>query len=320
MRRLAVLLLALLLVGSAAAEAQRTALPRSRLAVHAGAATRPERADGWRTWWRSDSAPARWTAARASVASQVRWRAASPGVEWGELALRGSGEAWRLRVVLVRIDPRVVRLRLHAVESEALFDGRWTVDSAPATAALALNAGQFRYGVPWGWVVMDGEEELEPRRGPLAMALAIDSSGATHWLDDGAIDSARAALRPEVAFQSYPALLVRDGEVPAPLRAPGWPIDLAHRDARLAIGELRDGRLLVALTRFDAAGARLGFVPFGPTVPEMAAIMGALGCRTAMLLDGGISSQLLLRERSGAIHKWRGIRGVPMGIIATPRE
>jgi exopolysaccharide biosynthesis protein len=93
-------------------------------------------------------------------------------------------------------------------------------------------------------------------------------------------------------------------------------VSVEHRDARLAIGELRDGRLLVALTRFDGLGEQLGFVPFGPTAPEMAAIMGALGCRRAMLLDGGISSQLLLRDAGGTTHTWRGLRRVPLGLIA----
>src|SRR6185437_8179626 len=55
-------------------------------------------------------------------------------------------------------------------------------------------------------------------------------------------------------FQSYPTLLEGDGGVPAPLRAPASgtaAVDLGHRDARLALGNLRDGRLLVVLTRFD---------------------------------------------------------------------
>ncbi|MFI5143063.1 MAG: phosphodiester glycosidase family protein, partial [Thermoanaerobaculales bacterium] len=94
---------------------------------------------------------------------------------------------------------------------------------------------------------------------------------------------------------------------------------LAHRDARLAIGELRDGSALVALTRFDAAGEALGSLPFGPTVPEMAAVMGALGCRQAMMLDGGISAQLAVRDASGALQRWRGWRDVPLALIAYPR-
>jgi len=54
------------------------------------------------------------------------------------------------------------------------------------------------------------------------------------------------------------------------------------------------------MTRFDVMGEAIGGFPMGPTTPEMAAIMGALGATDAVMLDGGISAQLLLR---GAGHK-----------------
>lgn len=80
------------------------------------------------------------------------------------------------------------------------------------------------------------------------------------------------------------------------MQAGGAEVDLEHRDARVAIGETSDGKILVALTRYDAAGGILGFVPFGLTTPEMAAVMGALGARNAVMLDGGISSQMLIHR------------------------
>jgi hypothetical protein len=54
----------------------------------------------------------------------------------------------------------------------------------------------------------------------------------------------------------------------------------------------------------------------------MAALMGALGCREAVLLDGGISAQMLFRDASGAAHRWRGLREVPLALtaLATRRE
>jgi hypothetical protein len=72
----------------------------------------------------------------------------------------------------------------------------------------------------------------------------------------------------------------------------------------------------VALTRFDGLGASLGGVPFGLTVPEMAALMGALGCRQALSLDGGISAQMMIRAAGGETHAWRGWRKVPLGFVA----
>jgi exopolysaccharide biosynthesis protein len=134
------------------------------------------------------------------------------------------------------------------------------------------------------------------------------------------IGPVRARGEVREAFQSYPALLDGEGEIPAALRHPGSGVDLEHRDARLALGVAGDRRLVVALTRFEGLGGVLSNLPFGLTTPEMAALMGALGCRQAMLLDGGISSQLRLRGADGTVHRWTGIRRVPLALVALPGE
>ena len=46
----------------------------------------------WREWWRADRAPMRWTQPAPVLASAIRWRAASPGIEWGDAELSASGE------------------------------------------------------------------------------------------------------------------------------------------------------------------------------------------------------------------------------------
>ena len=91
-------------------------------------------------------------------------------------------------------------------------------------------------------------------------------------------------------------------------------MSLTHRDARLALGQTRDGQLLLAMSRFDVMGEAAGGIPLGPTTPEMAAIMGALGATDAVMLDGGISAQLLLRGAGGGGPlRWTGLRKVPLG-------
>ena len=75
------------------------------------------------------------------------------------------------------------------------------------------------------------------------------------------------------------------------------------------------------MTRFDALGEVAGSVPFGPTTPEMAAVMGALGACEAVMLDGGISAQMVLRDpSSGKRWRWPGLRKVPLALIVWPRE
>jgi len=73
--------------------------------------------------------------------------------------------------------------------------------------------------------------------------------------------------------------------------------------------------VLIALTRFAGLGRVLDRLPFGLTTPEMAALMGALGCRDAELLDGGVSGQLLIRDAAGEAHEWSDMRRVPLGVV-----
>jgi hypothetical protein len=49
----------------------------------------------------------------------------------------------------------------------------------------------------------------------------------------------------------------------------------------------------------------------------MAAYMRSLGCRRAVLLDGGVSGQLALRERDGTLRRWANWRSVPLGLVVT---
>ena len=264
----------------------------------------------WIIWWHQGSPPARWPH-DGGLARHVEWRAGPSGIEWGEVQLKGGGEARRTRVVLVRLDPRRVRLSLVPAFTST---GGWTVAEADSGAVLALDAGQFRRSLPWGWVVTRGRELLPPEFAPLAGAVAVDSSGSVRVVAPESVAAVRRRGSAIEAFQSFPMLL-RDGVVTGALQEPGHGVDIGHRDARLALGTLPDGRVVVALTRFDGLGATFGQVPFGLTSAEMAAVMGGLGCRDALALDGGISGQLLVRDAAGRARRWPGIRSVPLGLV-----
>jgi hypothetical protein len=288
------------------------------IGAHAGAAGSGDAlavrtSTGWTTWWRKEAAPARWAEA-APLAAQVRWRVARPGVEWGELQLRGASEAWRTRLVVVRLDPARAELSL---DPAFIREASWSVADAAPDAVVALDAGQFRASLPWGWVLTGGREVLRPRYAPLAGAVIVRQDGRVQVVPPDSVEAVRADGGIREAFQSYPMLL-QDDAIPEPLMRPGLGVLHDHRDARLALGTLDDGRVVVALTRFDALGEGLGRIPFGLTSPEMAAVMGALGCRQALLLDGGISGQLLLRSDSGS-RVWPGIRRVPLGLVVRAR-
>jgi hypothetical protein len=270
----------------------------------------------WRAFWRSDRAPARWDPDSSWIRS-LEWQQPAPGLEWATTRIACAAPAWRSQVIVVRLDPRAVRLTLDMDLTRAEMLPAWSIDRAPGDAVLAVNAGQFVNTMPWGWVVIDGRQLLRPGAGPLASAIAIDGGGNVRWSHGDSLADAAGVV---TGFQSYPTLLAGDGVVPEALRTPSGGVNMTHRDARLALGETRDGRLLIAMTRFDAIGKVAAQVPLGPTTPEMAAIMGALGACDAVMLDGGISAQMLLRDPARkAPLEWRGFRKVPLALIARPR-
>jgi hypothetical protein len=249
------------------------------------------------------------------LGNAVEWRPGLGGVQWGELTLSGAGEAWRVRVILARFDPTRADLRMVYTPDRLNRPAKWEVDMAEADAALAFNAGQFNGDGPWGWVVRDGIELRVPGSGPLAPAVVVDTAGRMRFVTPDSIAVVRAGGGVRLAFQSYPTLLEGDGTVPAPLRHAGRGVSHTHRDARLALCERRNGEWLVALTRFEGLGGVLETLPFGLTTPEMAALMGALDCRNAVLLDGGLSGQLMIAELNGARRTASGLRKVPVGLV-----
>ena len=306
--------LATLSLAGARQPVDRGQLPLSSLAV---------KVDGrWRTFWRSDEVLN--PRGDIRIPGSLVWRQGQTGVSWTELEIAGSGEAWRTRVILLQVDPSRIRLTLANGASPGGYEGTWTVASAPPEAVMALNAGQFTGGAVWGWVVHDGVEYRPPQQGPLATAIIVDTAGRVRFESDSSVEALRRQDSTDVveAFQSYPVLL-RNGEIPLALSRPGPFIDLSHRDARLAIGLMKDGSVLVALTRFDALGDALGTVPVGLTVPEMSGLMAMAGVSDAVLLDGGISAQLMVRDSIGGRKMWKGLRRVPLGfygVISTSAQ
>jgi exopolysaccharide biosynthesis protein len=112
-------------------------------------------------------------------------------------------------------------------------------------------------------------------------------------------------------------LIDAGGNVPRQIREPGLGVDVEHRDARLALGALGDGKLVVAITRFNGLGPISQALPLGLNLSEMAEVMRRLGCVRAGSLDGGVSAQLMTKE-NGLRRFWHGWRSVPLGLVAEP--
>jgi Phosphodiester glycosidase len=183
--------------------------------------------------------------------------------------------------------------------------------------AMAMNAGQFKETGPWGWLVLDGEEQRNPLRAPLGIGIRIDTAGRIRWVPPGLEASMRGNRATAFAFQSFP-LLFYDRRIPPVLRDASL-MNLGHRDARLVMAEGDDGTLLFVLTRYAGLGRVAERVPIGLTTPEAIALVAALGARHAVMLDGGVSAQLLLRDARGEATRWPGLRKVPLALVAEPR-
>lgn len=261
--------------------------------------------------------PARIVRGDPLLAAAMQWRTVQPGLEIASLGLRAGVASLEVEATVVRLDTTHFRFALqHAVEENGMT-GRWTIDSSGPDAALAINAGQFKETGPWGWLVMRGEERRSPGRAPLGIGIRIDTAGRLRWVPPGQERVHRDDRATAYAFQSFP-LLVYDRRVPPTLRD-GAALRLAHRDARLVLCELDDGRLLVVLTRYAGLGALAERVPIGLTTPETLALVAALGARHAVMLDGGVSAQLLVRDATGVELRRPGLRRVPLGVVAVPR-
>ena len=182
-----------------------------------------------------------------------------------------------------------------------------------------MNAGQFTDAGPWGWVVHKQHELQPPGVGPLTGAFVVDSAGAVALLTADELATWRTPLRALEAMQSYPMLLTGNGYPSSALCDARAGLDLTHRDARMAVGITRDNHVLFVLTRFVAPGGSATRIPIGPTTPEMAEILRRLGADRAMMLDGGLSAQMLVRSVAGTV-RWPGLRSVPLALVGRVRR
>lgn len=245
----------------------------------------------------------------------LRWESLQPGLAVTEFATQAGRMGFDVKVIVARIDPNRFRFDLvHSTRANRMT-GAWTVEKAPPNAAVAFNAGQFKETGPWGWLLLDGRERRDPGIGPLSIGIAFDTAGGIRWIPYTQLQRARRDRSLVAAFQSYPILIYHSV---VPVRA-HRAIDRNHRDARLILAEDANGHLLVILTRYDALGDLTARVPIGLTLGESIALVRGLGAHHAVMLDGGVSAQMLVRNALGESRAWKGMREVPLALIATPR-
>jgi len=263
--------------------------------------------------------PARVGMGNRALRDALRWEDGAAGIRVARLDLRAGAFGIAVQAIVVRADPARLRFALQRGVADNGMTGTWTIDSLPRRAVLGMNAGQFKETGPWGWLVVRGEELRNPLRAPLAIGIRIDTTGRLRWVPPAHEAEWRHDPGTAYAFQSFPYLYF-DRQL-SPVLRDGGTTDLGHRDARLVLAEADDGATLFVLTRYAGLGTLTERVPIGLTTPECVALLAALGARHAVMLDGGVSAQLLLRDGAGAgvERRWAGLRRVPLALVAEPR-
>ncbi len=254
----------------------------------------------------------------APIVANVAWKADDGALKWGEWHVRVGEKKLPIVIVVAIVATQRTQLSLDIARDGDHLDS-WSISKAPLTARFAVNAGQFTDAGPWGWVIHRGREQQKPGTGALAGALIVDTAGRWSLIDANEIAMRRISLSVREAVQSYPTLISSFGRIPSQLCAGSKTVDLEHRDTRLVVGSLPTGQLILAMTRFDGLGESAERLPIGPTTPEMVEVMRALGATRALMLDGGLSAQMLLRTATNSLpHEWAGLRKVPLALVGMP--
>lgn len=264
--------------------------------------------DTWVAW--HGGAPSSDAVREPALAAAVQWTDSIPGMRAGAFSVR-TPDGLRNSMAVIELDPARFVFSLGRTAPDARRSAAGWLD-ADTSILLAANTGLFRPdGTSQGLVLIDGTR----------------SSALAGWLDavvvlDGShlriTDiSGGSRLPPRVsAFQTLP-ILVREGRVVF-----GWTSGLklsrTHRDRRITLCLGDDGLVRLLLSNFEVFGVTAGAVPIGLTIPEQAALAAGAGCRDAVALDGGISSQIAFRVGARMV-RWPGWRRVPLMLLVRRR-
>lgn len=265
--------------------------------------------NAWLPWYGGEPASA--AVRQVSMQLAVAWTDSMPGFRAGEFDIRTADRRLRNSIAVVDLDPARYAFTL----GRSAPDARRTVAdwlSSDSTIVLAANTGLFRAdGTSQGLVAIAGRR-WSALAGWLDAVVAMDRDSV--WFTD--VPTARGLPASASAFQTLP-FLVREGRVVL-----GWTHGLrlsrTHRDRRITLCLGDDGMVRLLLSNFEVFGVSAGSVPIGLTIPEQAALAAGAGCRHAVALDGGISSQIAFRTPERVV-RWPGWRRVPLVLLVRRR-
>jgi len=202
------------------------------------------------------------------------WRLLQPGIELRQILVEGEPVADR--VIVVRLDPAVVRFRVHYDPATPLLVSAW---AERLQALLVINGGYFTpEGETVGLLISDGRA-WGTSYGDFAGVFAVTPDGAVsvRWLGDQAYDPNEPL---QEALQSFPVLVKPGGVMGFPADA-----DDGRPARRTVVAQDRQGRILFVVA------------PRGNlSLHRLARFLAAsdLDIQVALNLDGGTSTGLWL--------------------------
>ncbi len=221
-----------------------------------------------------------WPSHEAFLHMAVEFQLIAPGLQYGTLALAREGTENTFDVALLKIDPTQAHLRVLSEASDGFRHTtvRQLLQENGATAAI--NASLFdTEGQPLGLIIQNGEE-YHPANGYAGYFVVKHGAPALYINSEG-----MSTQGVQEAIQGYPTLMqnyrifdyAKDGEHARDI------------ERRSAIAVQPDGSILLLAT--DVLLDGLSFY-------ELSTILGALGARDALALDGGRSTQLVIQTPS----------------------
>ncbi len=232
------------------------------------------------------------------------WRPVVDGIE--RSSLRVDDDSSPFRLLAFRVD--LTRFRLIAADARQFGPERKTADLREMArwwkGLLAVNGSYFdENDRPLGLVVSNGVTLNSFRKADWGVLYEVDGrAGLVHTRD---WPKRSETLDPDFAIQVGPRVVV-NGE-PTRLKPQ------IHR--RAAIGILPGGRSLVLVVTDSGKAEANALARVMATSPEK----GGLGCRDAVMMDGGPSAQLYLNA-GGQNLSVPGGWSVPVGVLVVERN
>lgn len=224
------------------------------------------------------------------------WQTLHPGMEQRVIRLFADDQTQREQITILRIDPAQYEFRVAYRPGEPQILADW---QAATGAQLVVNGGFFTEAyLATGLTIVDGVP-TGASYGDFAGMFAVTETGPeVRWLGERPYNPNEYL---PFALQSFP-MLVKPGGVP------GYTTEDGDRARRTVVGQDDNGRILFLIAPWGS------FTLYGLSQWLVAS---DLGLQTALNLDGGTSSGLLLAEPALHIPAFVPL---PTVITATPKS